>query len=834
MPAPPPQATEVNPHETGSRLRRHWRWAGRGVWAMADQGFFAGANFLITVGLAIWLSERDFGAFTTAYASFLIIGVFTTALLTEPMMVFGSQKYRDNLPDYFGKLIGGHLVITFIGGLIIAGIGLGTWFAGERLLGIAMCGLAVTQVSQLLPWMTRNACYIESNPRPAALSGVVYFVLILGSLLLLNVLNQLNIVTAILTMGAASLVVNAYLLIHLRVNLRSTLRVSGYGPVIADHWRYGKWAMPTGLTRYVPEQLPYVAVPLILGFAAGGSPDLETGGALKALMNFAVPMVLVGWAISTLVVPMLVRARRSKRFAKVSLMMLLITAGLPLLCWPLLGIFGEPIIGLVYRGKYTEHAAMMWLIGLIPVIAGIDSVLHSQLKAAERPDRLFLASVASSIVLVVTGLPMVLVWGLPGAIIAVLLSYVAQALTLVAFGGRIILHQSTPPAAEARALAPMDLPPLADRPLVSVLMANYNYGHLIESAIRSVRDQTYDRWELIVIDDGSTDDSSAVVERLAADDARITLIRQENRGQGGAWNHGFEHCRGDVLCLLDSDDLFEPGKLDAVVSVFAEDAGVGMVQHPMQVIDSDGKPLQVIPFLSRLEDGWLGPTVARRGGRWCYMPTSALAFRMEVARKLLPLDARRYRICADALLFTLGPMLTRVRVVPRPLTRYRVHGSNNMSSGVTDQKYLRKRVRSFHDTVLGTNQHVARLDLGLPTLHPTDHLQYREHLFMLSMLRGRRRGWVGRYAGLMRAVLRDDMYGSTQKALAVGVYGLLPLMPRRWRGPWLDRTRSFGRLKGVVQGVLRLTRLRPRTRHESPETPQPPPPETAPLATADS
>lgn len=812
------EATADQPAAQGllGRLRRRKDWASRGVWAVMDQGLFAGANFLITVGLAVWLTERDFGAFTTAYASFLIIGVFTTAMLTEPMMVFGAKKYRDKLPDYFGQLVGGHLLITVLGGLVLGGIGLYAWTHSEPLLGMALCLLSVTQCSQLLPWMTRNACYIESNPKPAAIAGMIYLTLVVGSLLTLNALDHLNIVSAILTMFGASLVVNATLLIHLRVNLRATLRLGEYGPVVRDHWRYGKWATLTGVTRYIPEQLPYIAVPLILGFAAGTAPDLEKGGALKALMNFSVPLILIGWAASTLATPMLVRAKHTPRFFKLSAVMLAMTAGLPLLFWPVLGFFGEPIIGLLYSGKYVEFASLTWLIGLIPIIAGFDAVLHTQLKAAERPDRLFFASVASSAVLIVVGLPMILVWGLTGAVVAVLISYVAQALTLILLGGTIILRAASPSAADFAAdLQPVDLPSLPQQPLVSIVMANYNYGHMIGDAIQSVIDQTYGRFELIIVDDGSTDDSAETAQRFVAKDTRVTLIRQANAGQGGAWNTAFARCRGDILCLLDSDDLFEPDKLESIVDTFENESETGMIQHPLQVIDPDNQPLQVIPFLSRLEEGWLGPTLLRRGGRWSFMPTSALAFRMEVARAFFPMKAKRYRGCADALLFTVGPLLTQVRVIPRPLARYRVHGTNMMSSGATDLKGTRKHLRSFYDSVAGANQHLDQLGSDIPRLESRRHLQYLEYLFVLSMLRGQRRGWVGRYIGLMRILLTDDMYGRAQKILAVPTYGLLPFMPRGWRAGWLDRAKGMGRLKGIVQSVLLLTRFKPRRAPES-------------------
>ncbi|MEM9883052.1 MAG: glycosyltransferase [Planctomycetota bacterium] len=811
--AEPPES-ENDAIPAGGRLR----WIGRGVWALADQALFAGANFLLTVALAIWLDERQFGAFTTAYASFLLVGVFTTALLTEPMMVFGSQKRPRALPGYLGRLLGLHLIVTGVGGLALAAAAVWFLLGREPMLGLALACLAVTQVSQLLPWMTRNACYIGGDPRPAALGGLAYLVLILGGLYTLQRFSALTFVDAIFVMGAASLLVNVYLLVYLRVDLRQVGRALRDRRSLADHWRYGKWALPTGLTNYVPTQLPFVAVPFVLGWAAGTAPDLTAGGALKAMMNFAVPLILIGWALSTLVVPVLVRSRHSPRFLKVSLIMLAVTAGLPLLCWPLLGLFGEALVGWVYRGKFVEHAPLLWLVGLVPVFAGIDATLHSQLKAAERPDRMFFAGVLAAAVLLLAGLPLTLIFGLGGAVAAIALCYATQGAALLLLGGRIVARQCRPlPAlitddapAAAGADAAMPLPPLPEGPLVSVLMANYNYGHLIETAIRSVRTQTYEHWELVVVDDGSTDGSADVVRRLAEQDARVRLLElPDNRGQGGAWNAGFPYCRGDVLALLDADDAFEPDKLRRVVEGFTLDPRVGMLQHPLQVVDLRGTPVQVIPFLSGLESGWLAPKLLRRGGRWSFMPTSALAFRMQVARRLLPLDARAFRRNADALLFTVAPMLTRVGVLPAPLAQYRVHGENMMSSGRTDRADLRKRIHSFHQSIKGANRHLATLGLDLPPLRPVDHVLYRENLFALTMLRGRRRDWPVRLAGVLGAVWGDDMYGPAQKLLAVPLYGALPMLPPAWRGPWMDHARDFGAAKRIVQSALSRVRRRP-------------------------
>ena len=92
-------------------------------------------------------------------------------------------------------------------------------------------------------------------------------------------------------------------------------------------------------------------------------------------------------------------------------------------------------------------------------------------------------------------------------------------------------------------------------PLVSVIVNNYNYGHFLSEAIDSALAQTYTRTEVIVVDDGSTDDSSEII---AGYGDRIIPVLKENGGQASAFNAGFAKSRGDVICFLDADDYLFP------------------------------------------------------------------------------------------------------------------------------------------------------------------------------------------------------------------------------------------------------------------------------------
>jgi len=80
-----------------------------------------------------------------------------------------------------------------------------------------------------------------------------------------------------------------------------------------------------------------------------------------------------------------------------------------------------------------------------------------------------------------------------------------------------------------------------EAPLVSVIVPAYNYGAYVGQTLDSLRAQTLARWECVVVDDGSTDDTARVVEDYARRDARFTLLRQQNRRQAAARNHGLRH-----------------------------------------------------------------------------------------------------------------------------------------------------------------------------------------------------------------------------------------------------------------------------------------------------
>jgi len=122
-------------------------------------------------------------------------------------------------------------------------------------------------------------------------------------------------------------------------------------------------------------------------------------------------------------------------------------------------------------------------------------------------------------------------------------------------------------------------------PAVSIIIPAYNQGAYLARAIRSALDQTYPDFEVIVVDDGSTDNTAEVARSF--DDSRLHYVYQENRGLSAARNTGIRHTTAPLLTFLDSDDLFLPRKLELLVAELERDPELGLVAGQAIPIDEN-------------------------------------------------------------------------------------------------------------------------------------------------------------------------------------------------------------------------------------------------------
>jgi glycosyltransferase involved in cell wall biosynthesis len=211
-----------------------------------------------------------------------------------------------------------------------------------------------------------------------------------------------------------------------------------------------------------------------------------------------------------------------------------------------------------------------------------------------------------------------------------------------------------------------------ETPGVSIIIPNYNYGRFIGEAIDSALAQTHPIVEVIVVDDGSTDDSRAVIESYGE---RVTAIFQANAGQTKACEAGFRRSRHPIVIFLDSDDRLVPEAAAIVSSDWQK--GCSKRQFRLQTLDRHGNLRDHCwPKYSR----YLAPDAIRqellRTGYYQCPPTTGNAFAREFLQQLLPFGPHPH---IDAFLNTLAPLYGNVVTDDVVIGHYRIHGSNNYS-----------------------------------------------------------------------------------------------------------------------------------------------------------
>ena len=255
-------------------------------------------------------------------------------------------------------------------------------------------------------------------------------------------------------------------------------------------------------------------------------------------------------------------------------------------------------------------------------------------------------------------------------------------------------------------------------PLVSVLVNNFNYGRFLGRALDSALEQDGPSAEIIVVDDGSQDDSRDVI---AAYGDAVRAIFQPNQGQAAAMNAAIKASRGAVLCFLDSDDWWHPGKLDAVMRAFDARPAAGLVYHRLQPVRT-GSTVIDRPIPRTLCQGDLAPRMLRSAGVWPFPMTSAIAVRRAAMQQVGPIP-EGFRISADAWLVGAIPLLWQVCALPQVLGSYRIH-QNTWHRAQDDDAMLRRRMAHWALTVSQLNAFLAtratdrRLDLR-------DHFPHR-------------------------------------------------------------------------------------------------------------
>lgn len=319
---------------------------------------------------------------------------------------------------------------------------------------------------------------------------------------------------------------------------------------------------------------------------------------------------------------------------------------------------------------------------------------------------------------------------------------------------------------------------------VSIVITNYNYAAYLPAAIESALAQQHDNVEIVVVDDGSSDDSREVIARYSA---AVTPVLKQNGGQGSAVNAGFAACSGDAVLFLDADDELLPKAAATIARLFA-DPGVAKAHWPLQVIDPSGRATGHLWPHGDLPQGDLRQRLVASPD-YLTPPQSGNAFARWMLEEVLPMPEADFLTGADTYLFLLAPAFGEVRRSREPLGRYRRHTENNYSGLPFDDRMT--ELRRWFDVTLRALAAVCE-GRGIAA----DPAAWR------------RNGWVYRVTKAARQL--DELIPPRTPFVLVddGDWSMLP-DERRRPIPFLERNGEFwGPPSDDAEAIAELERLR--------------------------
>ncbi len=328
-------------------------------------------------------------------------------------------------------------------------------------------------------------------------------------------------------------------------------------------------------------------------------------------------------------------------------------------------------------------------------------------------------------------------------------------------------------------------------PLASLVINNHDYGRYLGEAIESALAQNHPATEVVVVDDGSTDDSREVI---ASYGDRVVAVLKEQGGQASAVNAGFAAARGEVVIFLDADDVLLPGAVCAAVGRLGP--GVAKVHWPVREVDKQGRDLGRCRPRERVSQGDLREWIATSGpDAHVSPPTSGNAYARACLERILPMPEPEFELTADAYLYCLAPLFGRIERIDEPLTLYRLHGSN------------RSLVQSFEDRLavrIRRYEHLCRMvahygsEMGLS----------------IDMDRFIERSWLHRLRLALRDLASVIPTGEPFVLLDEDRWAVGDAPAGRPRIPFPDRDGSYGGIPADDAHAIReLERLRQRADH---------------------
>jgi len=415
-----------------NRVSRWMFWATRGSLSVLDQALIAASNFVIGILLARWLTPGEYGSYTLVFSAFMLLSLFSQALLLEPQRVFGPSDYADSQRGYLGVLLWIHSGLALA---IFVTLGAAACLAHllSRPDGLpgALAGVTLAVPCILLLWLARGACYVQLSPQQAVTGAAVYCAVLFVALTLVYKFNLLSPLSAFLVMGLAALTSSALLLVRLKPVWKRRTNGPSRAIVFHQHWQYGRWMLVGLVLSWVSSEIYYPLLTIFSGVA--------NAGVLKVLLSFNLPLVQGFSALSLFILPYASRAYHEKGVTALTGLawkMMGLSTVAAIVYWAAAILLSRPLMHSVYGARFTEISSQMPLVAAASLPWNIAIVPTIVLRALRSSASIMAIYLACSAVAVVIGIPATRMYGLRGSLSAMALSNLAALAVAIALATR--------------------------------------------------------------------------------------------------------------------------------------------------------------------------------------------------------------------------------------------------------------------------------------------------------------------------------------------------------------------------------------------------------------
>lgn len=397
-------------------LSNIFRWGMKGGLSILDQGIYSGANFISIILLARWQPPNEYGAFSVAFAVFLLLSGIYTGLILEPISILGPSRFAENKEEYFASQLRIHFLVTIPLSILFGLCGI---LLTSNLFRQTFLSASLALPFMLLTWLARRTYYSNHQPLGAFVCSLLYALTLMVGLWVISQSDNITVPMIFVIMSIAGIVGGLPLSwweFQYRKNHGSP-KISVLD-VIHAHWDLGKWIVFAAIFSLAAEQIPIIFIANLRG--------LNDAGGFRAVQNFIQPIIQIEAALSLIGLPVLAREFGTNNIPNFRRMVLLLTtamAGIAIIYGIGIWLTSDKLEQLAYGGQYAMYSHLIVLYSLVPIFLGLFTGFFIAIRATQQTKIYLINGIVSFIVGIPSSYFLIKSYGLAGAILGLIVTY---------------------------------------------------------------------------------------------------------------------------------------------------------------------------------------------------------------------------------------------------------------------------------------------------------------------------------------------------------------------------------------------------------------------------